>query len=134
MAVILCDNDKHRHILQKYMKYVKSVVYYVTEDEIAGKFSDFNNILNTIINYSNEFKETNKQNGEISEEWRYMLPNLVLFSTIGFLSGINNNSMNEQIEKLKNNLFIKTSEMIGQITDIYEEEDLKKQIELIIEE
>ena len=134
MAVILCDNDKHRHILQKYMKYVKSVLYYVTEDEIAGKFSDFNNILNTIINYSNEFKETNKQNGEISEEWRYMLPNLVLFSTIGFLSGINNNSMNEQIEKLKNNLFIKTSEMIGQITDIYEEEDLKKQIELIIEE
>ncbi len=134
MAVILCDNDKHRHILQKYMKYVKSVVYYVTEDEIVGKFSDFNNILNTIINYSNEFKETNKQNGEISEEWRYMLPNLVLFSTIGFLSGINNNSMNEQIEKLKNNLFIKTSEMIGQITDIYEEEDLKKQIELIIEE
>tara|TARA_R100001015_G_C4634784_1_gene202095 strand:+ start:2369 stop:2773 length:405 start_codon:yes stop_codon:yes gene_type:complete len=134
MAVILCDNDKHRHILQKYMKYVKSVVYYVTEDEIAGKFSDFNNILNTIINYSNEFKETNKQNGEISEEWRYMLPNLVLFSTIGFLSGINNSSMNEQIEKLKNNLFIKTSEMIGQITDIYEEEDLKKQIELIIEE
>ena len=134
MAVILCDNDKHRHILQKYMKYVKSVVYYVTEDEIAGKFSDFNNILNTIINYSNEFKETNKQNGEISEEWRYMLPNLVLFSTIGFLSCINKNSMNEQIEKLKNNLFIKTSEMIGQISDIYEEEDLKKQIELIIEE
>jgi hypothetical protein len=63
-----------------------------------------------------------------------MLPNLVLFSTIGFLSGINNSSMKLQINKLKENLFVKTSEMVGQITDIYEEETLKKEIELIIEE
>tara|TARA_R100001224_G_scaffold60659_1_gene36085 strand:+ start:261 stop:665 length:405 start_codon:yes stop_codon:yes gene_type:complete len=134
MAVIHCDNDKHRDILIKYMRYVKSLVYYVTEDEVVGKFNDFNNILNTIINYSNEFRETNKANGETAEEWRYMLPNLVLFSTIGFLSGINNSSMKGQISKLKDNLFVKTSEMVGQITDIYEEETLKKEIELIIEE
>ena len=134
MAIILCDNEKHRDILTRYIKYVKSVVYYVTEDEVAGKFQDFNSILTTIINYSNEFKETSKYNSKSIEEWKYMLPNLVLFSTIGFLSGINNNSMKPQIDKLKNNLFIKTSEMVGLIYDIYEEEDLVEEFSIKIKE
>tara|TARA_R100000005_G_C4993893_1_gene200877 strand:- start:120 stop:536 length:417 start_codon:yes stop_codon:yes gene_type:complete len=124
MTEIMCDNANHKVILNKYLRYVKSVIYYATEDETIGKFSDFNDIIETIIDYSNEFAEDAKKDTKHIYEWRYMLPNLVLFTSIGFLSGINSRGMKSQIETLKKSLTIKTSDLIGQISDIYEEEQL----------
>lgn len=124
---IICDNIQHKEILDKYIQKIKALVYYVTEEEEMGKFNDFNEVLTMIISYSNEFRVDHlnfiKYDGEIDEaamlEWRYMIPNLVVFSAVGFLSGISNKENREDFKEIRKKLFKKTSEIIGETYDIY---------------
>ena len=122
MTKIVCDNIKHKKILDKYIHNVKAVIYYITEEHEAGKFGDFIDTLNTIIKYSNEFREDNENQHSLMKEWRYMIPNLVVFASVGFLAGIKRKSIGKDIEILKKKLFRKTSEIIGETYDIYAED------------
>jgi len=129
---ILCDNIKHKEILDKYIRNVKALIYYVTEEEDMGKFNDFNEVLSMIISYSNEFRVDHlnfiKHDGEIDEaamlEWRYMIPNLVVFAAVGFLAGISNKENREDFKNIRQKLFKKTSEIIGETYDIYADDRL----------
>jgi hypothetical protein len=140
MTEIICDNIKHKKILEKYLRNIKAVVYYVTEDEEVGKFHDFNDVLDMIISYSNEFYQDNlnfefpEEEVEAITEWRYMIPNLVVFSTVGFLSGIATNKNRKRISKIKKKLFRKTSEIIGETYDIYAEKNIEKEFKVKLKE
>ena len=131
---IVCDNIEHKRILEKYLQYVKASIYYMTEEHEAGKFGDFIDTLETIITYSNEFREDNERQNSLMNEWRYMIPNLVVFAAAGFLSGIKTKSISKDVEILKNKLFRKTSEIIGETYDIYAEDRVSDEFKVKLKE
>jgi hypothetical protein len=131
---IVCDNIKHKQILEKYLQYVKASIYYITEEHEAGKFGDFIDTLESIITYSNEFREDNEKQTSLMNEWRYMIPNLVVFSSVGFLSGIKRKSISKDVEILKKKLFRKTSEIIGETYDIYAEDRVSDEFKVKLKE
>ena len=78
-------NEKHEKILHKYMKFVQGTVYSATEEYNSDKFLEFNDIIANIIKYTNSFNNTLTSSSRRTE-WAYMTPNLLLYSTIGFLA------------------------------------------------
>jgi len=134
MTDIVCDNKKHKKILDKYIRNVKASIYYITEEENIGKFGDFNGILEMIICYSNEFRDDHKNQDFLMLEWRYMIPNLVVFSAVGFLAGIDRDDLREDIDRMKKNLFRKTSQIIGETYDIYAEDRISSEFKVKLKE
>ena len=118
-------NKKHEEILHKYVNFVQGTVFTATEEYSSSKFSDFNEILNNIINYTNSFNEIVKSPNRRSE-WAYMTPNLMLYATMGFLSGIKTKSNRDVINELSEELFEITVEFIGETTDILEDINTKE--------
>ena len=55
---ILYLNEGHQVVVEVLMEDVKKIMYYATEYEIAGKYQDFLNILDSVYLYSNNFHET----------------------------------------------------------------------------
>ena len=55
---ILYLNAGHQEVVEVLMEDVKKIMYYATEYEIAGKYQDFLNILDSVYLYSNNFHET----------------------------------------------------------------------------
>ena len=55
---ILYLNEGHQEVVEGLMEDVKKIMYYATEDEIAGKYQDFLSILDSVYLYSNNFHDT----------------------------------------------------------------------------
>ena len=121
-------NKKHEEILHKYVSFIQGTVFIATEDYDSNKFLDFNKILNNIINYSNEFNRIVKSSNRTAE-WAYMTPNLMLYATMGFLSGIKNKSNNDIIDELTEEIFEITVNLIGETTDILEDIKTKERLQ-----
>lgn len=124
-------NKKHSKLIEKYMKFVQSIIYEATEDCGYKKFSDFNEILVNIVNYINAFKTMVKSNNRLNE-WAYMIPNLILYSSMGFMTGIKNKNNSDEIDKLQEVLFEKTLDFVGEtsdiLTDIKTKENIRERI------
>jgi hypothetical protein len=121
-------NRKHEKILQKYVNFLRATVFEATEDYKCEKFMDFNKILKNIIDYTNAFNNILKS-GSRRNEWVYMTPNLMLYATMGFLSGIKNNKNEENIDSLSEKIFETTVDFIGETTDILSDIQTKEQIQ-----
>jgi len=121
-------NKQHEDMLVRYIKSIQGAVYEATEDDEVNKFLDFNEILENIINYTNAFNKLSKGENKRTE-WAYMTPNLMLYATIGFLSGIKNKQNAKLIDKLSDKLFNMTVDFIGETTDILEDIQLKEKIQ-----
>ena len=121
---IYAVNQKHKALLEKYIVYVKKVAYFATEDSKLGKFREYNDILNTIIAYSNNFYEGVRDNKDLKAEFAYIIPNFVLYMTIGFMTGLKNKSNEYDLVMLIDRITRKTELLTGEITDILNE-DLK---------
>ena len=116
--------------MDSYVKYVQGIVYVATEDYSYNKFKEFNDILNNVTRYTNAYKNIVSQKSKM-REWAYMIPNLMLYSCMGFLTGISNEKNIEVIERLSSKLFDKTLDVVGETTDILhdiEEENKKRKI------
>ena len=124
-------NEKHEEILHKYMKFVQGTVYSATEEYNSDKFLEFNDIIANIIKYTNSFNNTLTSSSRRTE-WAYMTPNLLLYSTIGFLAGVKTDKNSELIDELSEDLFETTVDFVGETTDILEsikmKEDIQKRI------
>ena len=121
-------NKKHEEILHKYVNFVQGTVFTATEEYASSKFSDFNEILNNIVNYTNAFNKIVKSPNRRSE-WAYMTPNLMLYATMGFLSGIKTKSNRDVINELSEELFEITVDFIGETTDILEDINTKEMMQ-----
>ena len=121
-------NKYHEDILKKYISFVQKTVYASTEDYTAQKFLDFNEVLENIIDFTNAFNKLVKT-GDRRTEWAYMTPNLILYSCIGFLSGIRNKENGQLIDKLSEELFEVTIDVIGETTDILEDINIKEEMQ-----
>mgnify|MGYP001229094429 FL=1 len=121
-------NSKHEEIIQQYLKFVQGTVYTATEEYGSDKFLDFNEIIENIIKYTNAFNKLIKTHGRRAE-WAYMTPNLMLYATIGFLSGVKTDSNSELIDELSEDLFDKTVDFVGETTDILDDIQQKEEIQ-----
>lgn len=121
-------NQYHEDIMKKYISFVQKTVYLATEGFEARKFLDFNEILENIIIYSNAFNKIVKSSNKRAE-WAYMTPNLILYSCIGFLSGIRNGKNNKLIDELSEDLFEKAVDVMGETTDILEDINIQENIQ-----
>lgn len=121
-------NQKHEDMLVKYIKCVQGSIYEVTEDSEIHKFLDFNAILENIVEYTNSFNRVANSVNRTTE-WAYLVPNLMLYSTIGFLAGIKDKNNAKMIDKLNKELFTITVDFIGETTDILEDIQVKERIQ-----
>ena len=88
---ILYLNEGHQVVVEGLMENVKKIMYYATEDEIAGKYQDFLNILDSVYLYSNNFHETTlKIEGDdgVMAEFIFLIPNMLFYTAIGFITGL----------------------------------------------
>jgi hypothetical protein len=119
-------NNEHAELLNDYVTYIQGIVYEATEDSPAKKFEEFNEILANIINYTNAFQKIVKSSKD-DREWVYMQPNLMLYASMGFLSGIKNRVNRKLINSLTERLFDKTVDFVGETTDILDEISRRKE-------
>lgn len=121
-------NNIHKQLIDKYLKDIQEVMFYITEDMDRGRFHKFNNILINVTKYSNDFKEDDK--GEVFvNEWIYMIPNLTYYSVLGFLAGITTKHNIDEIADTSEVVLKLTTDLIGKSTDILEEFENKIEIE-----
>ena len=139
---ILYLNKRHQVIVEKLIKDVKESLYYATKDEVSGKYKDFLGILESIRLHSNIFHDTTlkvEKNDGVVAEFIFLIPNMLFYSVIGFLTGLKtpNNvdeiiSFTEEIGSLCENC---TGELADILIDITETERLYDEIvELGIEQ
>ena len=123
-------NKKHASYLKDYIKDIQEIMFDATENANTGKFSEINDLLSNVVRYSNKFKEYTKNTQEINE-WCYMIPNLMMYASTGFLIGIKNNDNSEDVEQAIDRLFentvkitSETNKMLDKLEAIGELEDL----------
>ena len=88
---ILYLNESHQKVIENLMEDVKAIMYYSTEDEIAGKYKDFLNILDSVYLYSNNFHETTlkiESDDGAMAEFIFLIPNMLFYTAIGFLTAL----------------------------------------------
>ena len=130
-------NIKHAKLLDKYIKYLQGIAYEATEFSSHKKFEEFNEILYNIANYTNAFKKIVKNSNRVGE-WVYMPPNLMLYASMGFLTGIKNKTNKKLIDYISEDLFEKTVDFVGEtadiLDDIKEKDEIEEKIKIIKKE
>lgn len=113
-------NSKHRILVREHLKFLQSRLYDLTEyDKTNGKFLDFVDVLDTIVKYSNDFKDyTNKNRGK--DEWMYMIPTLSLYASLGFMVGIKNEEIQKRIDMsdMQEEIIAETLELVAELADV----------------
>ena len=134
---ILYLNKGHQEIVEGLMEDVKKIMYYATEDEIAGKYQDFLNILDSVYLYSNNFHETTlKIEGDdgVMAEFIFLIPNMLFYTAIGFITGLktkeNGDVMVIHLERISSLCENSTSELADVLIDAT---DKKRLLEDILE-
>ena len=124
-------NNSHARLIRKHFKFLQCRLYKITEhDEGFGKFNDFQDIIDTIITYSNDFQSFTKKNRN-EEEWMYMIPTLSLYAYLGFLTGIKNKKTERHIdfEEEQDKIIKSTLNLVGNLSDVLKEEKEKNKLE-----
>jgi len=124
-------NTAHKRLITGHLKFLQSRLYKITEhDKNYGKFKDFQEIIDTIITYSNDFKAfTEKQRSK--DEWMYMIPTLSLYACLGFLTGIKDKKIENFVDfEQEQDRFIKsTLNLVGNLSDILKEHEERENLE-----
>lgn len=123
-------NNKHAGYLKNYIKDIQEIMFDATENANTGKFTEINDLLSNVVRYSNKFKEYTNNPQDINE-WCYMIPNLMMYASTGFLIGIKNDDNSEDVEQAIDRLFENTvkitsdtNKMLDKLEAIGELEDL----------
>ena len=134
---ILYLNAGHQEVVEVLMEDVKKIMYYATENEIAGKYQDFLNILDSVYLYSNNFHDTTlkvEDDNGVTAEFIFLIPNMLFYTTIGFLTALktkyNADFMCSHLEKIGSLCENSTSELADVLIDVT---DKKKILEDMLE-
>lgn len=80
----ICCSDYHRIIIKDYYKGLREAL----EDLEIKDTKLLNEVLRTILNYSNEFSDNNEN--EYFYEWLRIIPTNMTYAISGFIAGIQN--------------------------------------------
>jgi hypothetical protein len=121
-------NSKHNTLVSKYLTYIQKQVYNATETANDGKYDDFQELLEDIVMYHNDFADTglNKDN---LEEWAFAIPNLTMFTALGFFAGLRNEENDDTIEDCVRNVYSSTMDVVGSLSDLMKDEEEIKEME-----
>ena len=132
---ILYLNIGHQEVVEVLMEDVKKIMYYATEDEIAGKYQDFLNILDSVYLYSNNFHDTTlKVEGDdgVMAEFIFLIPNMLFYTTIGFLTALktddNSEDMAIHLERIGNLCENSTGELADVLIDATDKKRLLEEM------
>ena len=128
-------NNTHRRLVSQHLKFLQARLYRITEhDKTVGKFLDYQDILDTIIKYSNDFEDYTKEERS-TEEWMYMIPTLSLYASLGFLAGIKNDRMERFVdfEEEMRKFVDSTLNLVGDLSDVLQDSKIKQNIEKELE-
>lgn len=114
-------NQQHTRILQEFIVYVQKQTYLITEGEDEGKYQDFEEVMQDVFAYYIDFRKYAVKDEDGMEEWVYMLPNLLLYSFLGFLAGVKHKNNYRLINTIETKVVQATMETIGSISDMYKE-------------
>lgn len=124
-------NNTHRRLVSQHLKFLQARLYRITEhDKTVGKFLDYQDILDTIVKYSNDFEDYTKEERS-TEEWMYMIPTLSLYASLGFLAGIKNDKMERFVdfEEEMKKFVDSTLNLVGDLSDVLQDSKIKQNIE-----
>ncbi len=131
-------NNTHRRLVSQHLKFLQARLYRITEhDKTVGKFLDYQDILDTIVKYSNDFEDYTKEERS-TEEWMYMIPTLSLYASLGFLAGIKNDKMERFVdfEEEMKKFVDSTLNLVGDLSDVLQDlkvkEDIGKELDKIV--
>ena len=128
-------NNTHRRLVSQHLKFLQARLYRITEhDKTVGKFLDYQDILDTIVKYSNDFEDYTKEERS-TEEWMYMIPTLSLYASLGFLAGIKNDKMERFVdfEEEMKKFVDSTLNLVGDLSDVLQDSKIKQNIEKELE-
>ena len=126
MSEIIYINEKHEQLMVDYLYYIKKQVYEATEYCENGKYTDFQDVLDDIITYHNDFYKMRLADGDVSE-WLFCIPNLALFTTLGFFAGLKSQSDKDFYDELQGKVHFATMELVGNLSDMLQDINLKKE-------
>jgi uncharacterized protein YaaR (DUF327 family) len=99
-----------------------------TERANIGKFSEINKLLSNVVRYSNRFKEYTNNSTEMNE-WCYMIPNLMMYASTGFLIGVKSKENTEDVNIAIDRLFNTTVKITSATTKMLDELDAIGELE-----
>ena len=118
-------SSRHREIVEIYISEVKKTMYYATDCESVGKYGDFTNLADTVFSYSNNFYESmgNGYKGITTSEFLFLIPNMLFYTSIGFIMGIRNNENSEEMEFYIEKITTLAESAIGDLADVLIDSD-----------
>jgi len=121
-------NKSHKQIIENFTTEIQSFIYSVTEDSDFEKFRNFKPVLSNAEKLHNNLYENLVVEGDIDDtEFCYMLPNYLLFASIGFAAGIKTRDNEDYINTLTDELFSTISETICDLEAMVEKRKYIKQ-------
>lgn len=124
-------NKKHAGYLQTYIKDIQGIMFNATENAKVGKFSEINDLLSNVVRYSNKFKEYTSNKSQLNE-WCYMIPNLMMYASAGFLIGIRSKNNNDDVDKAIDELFERTVRMTADTHTLLDELEAVGELEKML--
>jgi hypothetical protein len=110
-------NDHHSEVLHEYNVSLNRIAYEATRNDNAKSFLEMRKLLDTIINYSDEFYKGVSEDGAL-DEWIFMYPNMTYYAMAGFLLAKRGMYEDGYIEVLESELMSDATEVIGELSDI----------------
>lgn len=114
-------NAKHEDLVTKYLIYIQKQVYIATENADNGKYQDFQELLEDILMYHDDFVGVGLDVENV-EEWMFTIPNLTMFTTLGFFAGLRNKENDNLIERCVRNAYSSTMDVVGNLSDLMKDE------------
>lgn len=114
-------NAKHEDLVTKYLIYIQKQVYIATENADNGKYQDFQELLEDILMYHDDFVGVGLDVENV-EEWVFTIPNLTMFTTLGFFAGLRNKENDNLIERCVRNAYSSTMDVVGNLSDLMKDE------------
>jgi hypothetical protein len=98
-------NSEHKEIIENYFGMIDEFIYNITEDAEPEKWKMFQPLKSECIRLHNELGQDIENDSPINyTEWVFMLPNFLLFGSIGFATALKNThnitDINEDIKQL----------------------------------
>ncbi len=125
-------NAEHEKIVEKNLLRVKRLMYFATENAERGKYHDFIEILESIYLYSNNFYTTKVfkkgSDSASTEEFLFLIPNMLFYTAIGFLSALKGTDSNNHIKNSLQKLVFNFEEITSELADVLIDETEKGEI------
>ena len=116
-VIVKTLNKEHAEVLKEYMTMIDASIYHSTEGMNSYRFECFKDCKNKGIAMSNEMGEQYIDEGA-AEDWIVTLPNFLIFSVLGFLSGIRTEENEDELDQITEDLYNFHIKSIKTLTDI----------------